>query len=83
VTLDEDHTDDVLLVAGDENGVLADENTDGGLVGDLAQPHCLQHDRLPALLANPRRVAGLRLLCRHVENRDDTVVAKNALNTCR
>jgi hypothetical protein len=83
VTLDKDHADDVLLVARDEDRVLADEDAHRRFVGDLTQTHRLEHDRLPLLLAHPRRVAGLRLLGGHVEDRDDAVVPENPLNSCR
>lgn len=74
MALDEDHPDDVALVARNQDSVIADQHAHGGLVRDLAELDRFHDDGLPAVVANPRRLAALRLLRSHVEDSHDAVV---------
>src|SRR5690606_8566643 len=77
VTLDEDDADNVLLVAGHEDGVIAHEDADRRLVGDLPELHRLHDDRVPPLVTDPFGVAAFGV---PVENCHDAVVAQDAFD---
>jgi hypothetical protein len=80
VTLDEDDADDVFLVSGHEDGVVADQDADGRLVGDLPELHRFHDDGVPPLVTNPFGFAALGGIGVPVEDSHDAIVAEDAFN---
>lgn len=83
MALDEDHADDVLVVARDQHGVFTNEHPNRGLASDLAQPDGLHNDRAPAIIADPRDITCLVLSPGDIENCHNSIVSQYAFNSCR
>ena len=80
--LDEHHTHNVLLIAGDEHCVLPDKHANLRFIGDLTESHGLEDDRTPLVVPHPRGLHTRRsLFRREVEDRHDSVVSKYAFNS--
>ena len=82
MTLDEDDTDDMLVVARHEHGMIADEHADGGLLGNLAKLHSFEDDGVPPLITDPLRFPTLRGVREPIEDCHDAVVAQDTFESC-
>lgn len=74
MALNEDHADDMLVVARDQHRVFANEHSYRGLPSDLAQPNGFHDDRTPAIIADPRDIPRLILGPGDIENCHNPIV---------
>ena len=83
VALDEHNANDMLVIARNEDGMVADEHAHGRLVGNLAKLHGFEDDRIPSIITNPMGLLGAALcgVGVPIEDRHDSVVAQDAFNS--
>jgi hypothetical protein len=81
MALDEDNAYNMVLVARDQDCVIAYQDSNRRFRRNLPQLHGFMDNRMPALIAYPLRVTGATRFRMPVEDRHNAVVAQNAFNS--